>query len=161
MRENCNKRVLLVWQPSASGHIHKWTKSPIFERNGRLACSLICQMCGDYHRCGPDLTIRNGQNFMMPCPLGLSQWELVSQGTRLDLLWLYQSWLLGCCWLISILGSFLVRSASEDFQPLSQWNTLKTRLIWEGTLRDLQPHPVTDFGLGMWTMTLNNIKLDI
>lgn len=115
MWENCNKRVLLVWQTSASGHIHKWTKSLIFERNGRLWSSLICQMCGDYHCYGPDLTIRNGQNFMMPCPLGLSQWELVSQGTRLDLLWLYQSWLLGCCWLISILGSFLVRSASEAF----------------------------------------------
>lgn len=47
------------------------------------------------------------------CPLGVSRRELVSQETRLDLLWLYQGWPLGRRWLISISGSSLVPSASE------------------------------------------------
>lgn len=70
------------------------------------------QMCGDCCCCGTDFAIRNGQDLKMLCPLGVL---MVSQETRLDLLWLYQGRPLGRRWLISISGSSLVPSASEAF----------------------------------------------
>lgn len=48
------------------------------------------------------------------------------------------------CWAAagsSLSGSSLVLRRLWGFQLLSQWNTLKTRLIWRRTLQDRQPHP--------------------
>lgn len=162
MRESSNKLVPF-WcdrcQPAVTSiNEQKW---PVCARNGRLCGSSDIP---DVWRLPPPLG---------PCPLwesggtfcdalpsgGLSQWEPVSQGTRLDLPWLYQSRLLGCCRLISILGSFLVAERLGGFQVLSQWNALKDEInTSENTAEPSTASRCSGLGLRVWgRMTLSNV----
>lgn len=64
-----NKLVLLVWQMSAGGHIHKWTKIAYMCEKRQIVRLLWYARCVEAIACccGPVLTLRIGRNFLR-CP---------------------------------------------------------------------------------------------
>lgn len=146
---------------SAGGRIYKWTKMAYMCEKRQIVRLLWSPRCVEaIAAVGPSSLWESGGTFCDALPSGgLSQWEPVSQGTRLDLPWLYQSRLLGCCRLISILGSFLVAERLGGFQVLSQWNTLKDEInTSENTAEPSTTSCCSGFGLRVWArMTLSNM----
>lgn len=83
---------------TTSGYTHINQENASFLRlKGKLQGCLTCHTCRDCSCCGIDFAIRNGQDLMMLCccPLGVSQWELVSQETG----WISCGFIRAGCWI--------------------------------------------------------------